>query len=61
MATVFGVTKSDIDTTYKNSKVEIVDGELQLVQEKPTDNESKRKSLLLVKSQLAFHWKLYKI
>ncbi len=42
MATVFGVTKSDIDTTYKNSKVEIVDGELQLVQEKPTDNESKK-------------------
>ncbi|AMR83587.1 S24 family peptidase [Bacillus cereus] len=42
MATVFGVTKSDIDTTYKNSKVEIVDGELQLVQEKPTDYESKK-------------------
>ncbi|PFK10277.1 LexA family protein [Bacillus cereus] len=42
MATVFGVTKSDIDTTYKNSKVEIVDGELQLVQEKPTDYESRK-------------------
>ncbi|MGR5967052.1 helix-turn-helix domain-containing protein [Bacillus cereus] len=35
MAAVFRVTKSDIDTTYKNTKVEIVDGELQLVQENP--------------------------
>lgn len=34
MAAVFGVTKSDIDTTYKNTKVEIVNGELQLVREK---------------------------
>ncbi|PEE37483.1 LexA family protein [Bacillus cereus] len=42
MAAVFGVTKSDIDTTYKNTKVEIVDGELQLVQEKPIECELKK-------------------
>lgn len=42
MAAVFGVTKSDIDTTYKNTKVEIVDGELQLVQEKPIEYNLKQ-------------------
>ncbi|OOR12020.1 DNA-binding protein [Bacillus cereus] len=31
MATVFGVTKADIDTTYKNAKVELVNGELKLI------------------------------
>nr|WP_238941839.1 S24 family peptidase [Bacillus sp. REN10] len=31
MATVFGVTKADIDTTYKDSTVEIIDGKLELV------------------------------
>ncbi|PGC94626.1 LexA family protein [Bacillus toyonensis] len=41
MAAVFGVTKSDIDTTYKNTKVEIVNGELQLVQDKPIEYAQK--------------------
>lgn len=31
MATVFGVSKADIDTTYKNKSVDIIDGELRLV------------------------------
>lgn len=31
MAVVFGVTKSDIDTTYKNKTVEIINGKLELV------------------------------
>ncbi|MED3538295.1 S24 family peptidase [Bacillus toyonensis] len=33
MAAVFGVTKADIDTTYKNKKAAIVDGVLQLISE----------------------------
>lgn len=33
MATVFGVTKADIDTTYKDKKVELVDGTLKLIRE----------------------------
>ncbi|MED2983853.1 S24 family peptidase [Bacillus thuringiensis] len=33
MAAVFGVTKADIDTTYKNKKADIVDGVLQLISE----------------------------
>lgn len=33
MAAVFGVAKSDIDTTYKNAHAEIVDGELVLINE----------------------------
>ncbi|EJR71453.1 hypothetical protein IK7_06225 [Bacillus cereus VD156] len=37
MAAVFGVTKADIDTTYKNTKVELINGELQLVTEKPLE------------------------
>ncbi|MDZ5607066.1 S24 family peptidase [Bacillus pseudomycoides] len=37
MAVVFGVTKADIDTTYKNTKVEFINGELQLVKEKPIE------------------------
>lgn len=31
MAIVFGVTKSDIDTTYKNTRAEIINGKLELV------------------------------
>ncbi|PGS68285.1 DNA-binding protein [Bacillus cereus] len=37
MAAVFSVTKADIDTTYKNTKVELVNGELQLIKEKPIE------------------------
>ncbi|MEG7934950.1 helix-turn-helix domain-containing protein [Bacillus mobilis] len=33
MALVFGVTKADIDTTYKNKKAVIVDGALKLIQD----------------------------
>ncbi|MCC2453292.1 LexA family transcriptional regulator [Bacillus cereus] len=33
MAMVFGVTKADIDTTYKNKKAAIIDGVLQLISE----------------------------
>ncbi len=33
MASEFKVTKADIDTTYKNKKVEIIDGTLQLVED----------------------------
>lgn len=33
MALAFGVTKADIDTTYKNKKAAIVDGALKLIQE----------------------------
>ncbi|MEK4889699.1 LexA family transcriptional regulator [Bacillus sp. FSL M7-0996] len=36
MAAVFGVTKADIDTTYKNKKAAIIDGVLQLVSEEGT-------------------------
>lgn len=36
MAAVWGVTKADIDTTYKNKKAAIVDGVLQLVSEEGT-------------------------
>lgn len=38
MATVFGVSKSDIDTTYKNKKVEIVNGDLVLAEDKAKYN-----------------------
>ncbi|HFU7087173.1 TPA: LexA family protein [Bacillus cereus] len=44
MAVVFGVTKADIDTTYKNSRVELIDGELQLVKEKHIDYNEKVKA-----------------
>ena len=40
MAAVFGVTKSDIDTTYKDVITDIVDGELVLV-----DNPNKNKAI----------------
>ncbi|EOO41525.1 hypothetical protein IIU_00541 [Bacillus cereus VD133] len=43
MAAVFGVTKADIDTTYKNTRVELINGELQLVQERPIEHQEKDK------------------
>ncbi|PGS28411.1 DNA-binding protein [Bacillus cereus] len=42
MAAVFGVTKADIDTTYKNTKVELINGELQLVTEKPIEYKAEK-------------------
>ncbi|MEW9578109.1 S24 family peptidase [Bacillus toyonensis] len=41
MATVFGVTKADIDTTYKNAKVELVNGELKLINANEPNLEKK--------------------
>ncbi|MBY7111411.1 helix-turn-helix domain-containing protein [Bacillus sp. 17RED48] len=37
MAAVFGVTKSDIDTTYRNVKLEVVNGELQFVSKEASE------------------------
>ncbi|MDC2863822.1 LexA family protein [Bacillus sp. BP-3] len=42
MAVIFGVTKADIDTTYKNTKVEIINGELQLVKEQPIEYKEEK-------------------
>ncbi|MFS0594198.1 S24 family peptidase [Cytobacillus horneckiae] len=36
MAAVFGVTKADIDTTYKNKRVELINGELKLINDHDT-------------------------
>jgi repressor LexA len=33
MAAIFGVSKADIDTTYKDTRAEIIDGELVLVED----------------------------
>lgn len=35
MAAVFGISKSDIDTTYKNASVEVINGKLDLVYKDP--------------------------
>ena len=54
MAAVFGVTKADIDTTYKNTKVELINGELQLVREKPIEyKEEVEKSEIPVIGKIA--------
>lgn len=41
MAAVFGVTKSDIDTTYRNVKLEVVNGELQFVSEEASETNKR--------------------
>lgn len=41
MAIVFGVTKSDIDTTYKNTRAEIINGKLELVNDFTNEKGSK--------------------
>ncbi|WP_263701490.1 LexA family protein [Bacillus thuringiensis] len=54
MAVVFGVTKADIDTTYKNSRVELIDGELQLVKEKHINyNEKVKNSEISILGKIA--------
>ncbi|EOV9525621.1 LexA family protein [Bacillus cytotoxicus] len=54
MAAVFGVTKADIDTTYKNTKVELINGELQLVKEEPQKyNEKIEKNEIAIIGKIA--------
>ncbi|MGG5739728.1 LexA family protein [Bacillus cereus group sp. IBL03679] len=48
MAAVFGVTKADIDTTYKNTKVELINGELQLVTEKPIEYKVEKSEIPVI-------------
>lgn len=43
IASTFGVSKSDIDTTYKDARAEVVNGKLVLVNETPIEYEVNKK------------------